>query len=179
MSGIGYQLRKSFDRVGFEADRLMRANRVRAEANRLKKQAESQTRALGQKVIDMSGAGVKLDPELQAIVDEIVQMQAEVQSKNTEIEAINAEEWVEPPPPSPPPPAPAAIPPQLSPQPQLQQGGVVPTGTAPQTSQEPVIQSTPGSETPSAQADISCPVCHNSIRAGSTFCPHCGYKLNS
>ncbi len=173
MSGIGYQLRKSFDRVGFEADRLMRANRVRAEANRLKKQAESQTRALGQKLIDMSAAGVKLDPELQAIVDEILQMQADVQTKNTEIEAINAEEWVEPPPPPPPPPAPPS-------QPQLQQGGVVPPAQSPQSSsRRPASQGTPGGETPAAQADISCPVCHNSIRAGSTFCPHCGYKLNS
>ncbi len=31
LTGLGYQLRKGLDRVGFEADKRMRVNRVRVE----------------------------------------------------------------------------------------------------------------------------------------------------
>src|SRR5438093_990743 len=99
MSGPMKRLPKWLDRAGFEADKLMRANRVRAEASRVAQQADEKVYALGAKVLELVAAGADLNPELRALADEIKELRATVDRKEQEIKAINAETWVEPAPP--------------------------------------------------------------------------------
>lgn len=171
VEALGFQLRRGLDRISFEADKLMRSNRIRSEANRLRDQADESIIALGHKVMKMSDAGKALDPELQALVSEIKTLEAELERKKHEVEAVNVETWVAPLAPvtplrsSPPPRLPAAS------QPSLQAPPVAPQQPASSPAQEP--------EQPRAQAGTSreCPVCHAEVRPNAAFCANCGYKL--
>ncbi|HYP38751.1 MAG TPA: hypothetical protein VEX13_00185, partial [Chloroflexia bacterium] len=68
MSDIGYQIRRGFDKVSFEADKMMRAGRVRSEATRIRKQADQEIMELGEKVLEMASSGKPVDPELRPLV---------------------------------------------------------------------------------------------------------------
>jgi len=147
MAGQIKKLPKWLDRAGFEADKLMRANRVRNEAGRIKDQIDAKTQSLGAKVLELAAAGSKLDAALSAVVDEILALQTDVARKEEEIKAIAAEQWVEPAPP--PPPAPLA---------------------------DPIaerLQAYIESKTNS----FACPKCGSNIRSNATFCPKCGRKV--
>jgi outer membrane murein-binding lipoprotein Lpp len=147
MAGQIKKLPKWLDRAGFEADKLMRANRVRNEAGRIKDQIDAKTQALGTKVLELAAAGSKLEPELSAIVDEILALQTDVARKEDEIKAITAEQWVEPAPP--PPPTPLADP----------------------------IAERLQAYIESKVSTFACPKCGSNIRANATFCPKCGRKV--
>lgn len=175
VEALGFQLRKGLDRIGFEADKLMRSNRIRSEANRLRDQADEGIIALGRKVMEMSEAGAALDPELQALVSEIKTLEAELERKKREIEAVNVETWVAPPAPVLPP-RPSSVPrlPASSPSqhPQI-------SSPSAQTSQQTTGTSAQKPEQPRAQAGTAreCPVCHAELRPNAAFCANCGYKL--
>ena len=152
MSSPMRKLPKWLDRAGYEADKMMRANRVRTEAGRLRDHAEDKTHELGLKVLELAGAGVDLDPALHALVNEIMGLQTEAAKKDEEAKAINAEQWVEPvspaaPPPPPPPPDPIA---------QRLHSYV---------------------DSRAANATFNCPKCGSVIRSNATFCPRCGRKV--
>jgi hypothetical protein len=120
MSGMNFMdsLRKGLDRAGFEADKLMRYNRVRAEAGRLNIQAREQIQALGERALALHKAGTLRDSELEALARDITDLQSRAKQKEDEANAIQTEDWVEPPDPTPaqppvqsaPPPAPAYTP---------------------------------------------------------------------
>jgi hypothetical protein len=148
MSGPIKRLPKWLDRAGFEADKLMRANRVRAEATRIAQQSDEKVYALGTKVLELAAAGADLNPELRAMADEIKELRAAVERKDQELKAINAETWVEPAPAPPPPPRP-----------------------------DPVAQRLQAYvDAPQAGA-FNCPKCGSLIRANAAFCPKCGRKI--
>jgi outer membrane murein-binding lipoprotein Lpp/ribosomal protein L40E len=147
MAGQIKKLPKWLDRAGFEADKLMRANRVRNEAGRLRDRIDAKTQSLGTKVLELAAAGNKLDPDLSAIVDEILAFQTEVARKEEEIKTISAEQWVEPAPPPQPAPPPDPIAERL----------------------QAYIES--------KVVSFACPKCGSTIRANATFCPKCGRKV--
>ena len=95
MSGPMRRLPKWLDRAGFEADKMMRVNRVRLEASRVQDAAHAKTIALGEKVLEMAAGGAEVDPALVEIVREIKALQAEMERKDEEMKAINAEVWTE------------------------------------------------------------------------------------
>ncbi len=95
MAGPIRRLPRWLDRAGFEADKLMRANRVRLEATRLQEDAINKTQALGEKVLELEAGGLALDPALQPIVGEIKALYAELARKEAETQAINGEVWTE------------------------------------------------------------------------------------
>jgi zinc ribbon protein len=99
MSGMNFMdsLRKGLDRAGFEADKLMRYNRVRAEAGRLNIQAREQIQALGERALALHKAGTLRDSELEALARDITDLQSRVKQKEDEANAIQTEDWVEPP----------------------------------------------------------------------------------
>src|SRR5207244_2669952 len=147
MARAGKRIPKWLDRAGFEADKLMRLNRVRAEVTRITHQTEEKTQSLATKVLELAEAGKELDPELRAIVDEIKTLQAQAGKKEGEIKAISAEVWVEPAPPGPPPPPPDLVAKRL----------------------EAYVDSKP--------VNFNCPKCGTTIRANAAFCPNCGRKI--
>lgn len=157
MSGPMRRLPRWLDRAGFEADRLMRVNRVRAEASRLREQADDKTFALGKKVLELASAGDELNPDLKVMVDEVLKLQADAALKDEEVKAINAEQWVEPVIPVAPasPSAPA---------------------TAPAQRADPIAQRLQA-YVEAKNNEFNCPKCGAVIRPNATFCPKCGRKV--
>jgi hypothetical protein len=157
LSGIGYELRKRLDRVGFEADKRMRVNRVRLEAGRLQKRSGQLMSAISERVLELEAAGAEMEPTIKALVGEVRAIRKQLADKATEVEAINNEQWVEPPPQLPPPS-------QMS-QKSLPSGPQVIEGTKREVSQSTTAEPT------------LCPNCNKPVRTVSVFCPNCGYKL--
>ena len=164
---LGHQLRKGLDRIGFEADKLLRSNRIRSEASRLQDQADEKIFGIGTKVMEMAERGVALEPELQALVSQVKRLEAEIGRKKKEIEAVNSEAWTEPEPPPALRPAPAqhALPP---PNPRRQAVKQEHAST----------KSAAKSEGAGQDAERFCPVCKASVRPQAAFCANCGYRLS-
>lgn len=150
MAGPMRRLPRWLDRAGFEADKLMRVNRVRMEASRLGEQADEKTFVLGTKVVEMAGAGAELDPELRQMAEEIIALHADLLRKDEEIKAINAEVWVE--------------------------EGESPSSVAPPAKGDPIAQRLQ-SYIESKNNDFNCPKCGTIIRPNKSYCPKCGRKV--
>src|SRR4051794_14400600 len=90
------QFRRGLDRASFEADRMMRYNRVKAEAARLRQQGRERTFALGEKALALYRAGTPSTADLGDIAREIITLEARIEQKEQEATVIQAEEWVVP-----------------------------------------------------------------------------------
>jgi hypothetical protein len=165
LSGIGYQIRKGLDRMSFEADKLMRVNRVRGEITRLQGQTEKVKDTVAERVLELDAEGAEMEPSLKALIDEVRALRRQLADKAAEIEAINAEAWVEPPPPV------VVVPAQEQPRKALPSGQ--------QTSQAAAAPNQTGQKQQDAkpQEQTICPSCNGPRRPMSVFCPNCGYKL--
>ena len=171
---IGHQLRKGLDRIGFEADKLLRSNRIRSEATRLQDQSDEKIYALGTKVVELAERGVALEPELQTLVSQVKRLEAELARKKKELEAINSEAWAEPEPP----PAlrPAPVKPALqTPRQPRQTGGRTPRPEQPTANAAPAAPT--GTPAPQQEAERFCPVCKAHVRPQAVFCANCGHRL--
>jgi hypothetical protein len=153
-------LRRGFDRAGFEADRLMRYNRVKAEALRLNDQIKKQTQQLGERALELFNEGSLLDPKIVEVAGQISELKRKVQAKEEEAAAINAEVWPEPEPE----PAEAASPQAAAP-------------AAPSTDTTPPLAAptTP----PVAASKVYCQNCGTEQRPGAIFCSRCGVRVES
>jgi predicted RNA-binding Zn-ribbon protein involved in translation (DUF1610 family) len=176
MSDLGYQIRKGLDRVSFEADRLMRASRVRAEADRIARQIEKKTLELGERVLALAAEGKVVDPTLQPVIAEIRELNNRLQDKQVELQAINAEAWV-PPPPPPPPPSPPPPPATSSPPPPSVRPAPPPPPSAPHE-----MQGDSGSDVRQGlepgEVQVKCPNCGSVVRPVASHCPMCGFKIS-
>ena len=148
MAGPIRKIPRWLDRAGFEADKLMRANRVRMEAARIREDADNKTHQLALKVLELSDAGIELQPELQELAQQIRGLQADIGRKEDEIRAINAEQMIE--------------------------GVVIPA--VPQQAADPIAQRLQA-YIESKTSDFNCPSCGTIIRANKSFCPKCGRKV--
>jgi hypothetical protein len=96
MGGFVSTLRTWGDRASFEADRFMRANRVRSDITRLKKDIEAAYAQIGHSVVEMHQTGRLPDA---AVIDEAVarihQLERDLQMKDAEALNIQNEKWVE------------------------------------------------------------------------------------
>lgn len=175
---LGQSLRKGLDRLGFEADKLLRSNRIRSEANRLQEQADEKIYMLGSKVMELAERGVALEPELQALVSQVKRLEAELGRKKKEVEAIATEAWVEPEPPPALRQAPSKPALQTPNQPQAStQAGARPSNRREQPASRPPRQA-PAPAAPRSEEVRFCPVCKASVRPQAAFCANCGYKLS-
>ena len=161
ITGIGHQLRRGIDRMSFEADKRLRAGRVRSESIRLQKQAADLMEQIAERVLELDAAGAQIEPTLKAMTDEVRTLRVQAADMAVEIEAIHAEQWVDPPTPVLPAPAQAPIREARS-------------GPRPRSQASRLPDATPSSETPST---ADCPACGGPIRPMSVFCPNCGHKL--
>ncbi len=159
LSGLGHTIRKGLDRVSFEADKMLRTNRVRSETQRLQRQSSKLMGEISEKVLELEAQGAELEPSLQAMVNQVRAMRKKLADKAKEIESINSEVWIEPPPP----------------ESQILTGQArpvaLPPGDGPVEKKKTVNER---QETPRTQL---CPNCHGPLRPMSVFCPNCGYKL--
>ncbi len=150
------QFRRGLDRASFEADRMMRYNRVKAEAARLRQQGRERTFALGEKALALYRAGAVAVSDLGDIAREIIALEARIEQKEQEATVIQAEEWV--------------VPEGEAPDGDPQIGAS--TGPAPQPvpPRPPAVVASSG---PKA-AHHFCTSCGNEVRTGAHFCAHCG-----
>ena len=173
MTGMNFMesLRKGLDRAGFEADKLMRYNRVRAEGARLHAQASEKTRSLGEKALELYRAGALSPTELVDLARETADLQDQAKLKEDEAAAIQNEAWVEPPdslnPAPPPPPAAAPPPPAVS-----MSAPAAPNQTAP-----PRLEDQGTRRVPVPDRLEYCPNCGGPLRRNAAFCSQCGFRL--
>lgn len=97
MGGILDAIRGVTDRAGFEADRFMRANRVRSEISDLKKQVEAKYAEVGHLIVEMRRAGTsQIDlNEIERRSDEIGALERDLKLKEAEQLAVQNEKWEE------------------------------------------------------------------------------------
>lgn len=97
MSGLMGTLKGWGDRASFETDRFMRANRVRSDITKLKKDIEAAYAQVGHSVVEMHQTGRLPDA---TVIDEAVgrihQLERELQTKEAEALNVQNEKWVEP-----------------------------------------------------------------------------------
>lgn len=84
-------LKRGVDRAGFEVDRLLRANRVRARINALRAQADDEMRQIGRQVVELCDRGEMVREELRDHCERVKQYEAEIAEREGELEAINRE----------------------------------------------------------------------------------------
>ena len=172
MDSFKYQIKKSADRAQFETDKLRRLQKVRAEADQVKREIKHETVALGQKALEIARAGEALPPALQEIVDKVYSLEAGMKSLRDQIEAIRAEVWVAPAPPPPPlqarPAAPAGI---LSPEsPRTTKSGVEPTDRAAARLRFYIEEE---------ETITQCPNCRVLVEPGTAVCSNCGFRITA
>ncbi|MGI8588365.1 MAG: zinc ribbon domain-containing protein [Chloroflexia bacterium] len=180
MTNFMDSLRRGLDRAGFEADKLMRYNRVRAEASRMHSQVGEQTRLLGEMAVALYKAGTLTPPELVERAREIIELQTRAQQKEDESNTIQAESWVEPPDAGPQQggqhsissmPPPAYNPPAYNPPPY---NSPAPPPAAP-TVQPPLHLEDQGTHrVPDPTRTEYCPNCGAPLRPNAAFCAQCG-----
>jgi hypothetical protein len=162
ISGIGQQLRRGLDRMSFEADKRLRAGRVRSEAIRLQKQAADLMEQIAERVLELDAAGAEIEPSLKAMVDEVRGLRRQAADMAAEIEAIHAEQWVEP-----------ATP--VLPAPSPRSASETPRSSRPRSQAVRPASAPPATQDQATQA--ACPACGGPLRPMSVFCPNCGHKL--
>jgi hypothetical protein len=155
LSGLGYTIRKGLDRVSFEADKLLRTNRVKSESQRLQRQANKLMGEISEKVLELEAQEAELEPSLQALVTQVRTIRKKLADKAKEVETIGGEAWIEPPPAE----------------------GQVLTGQARPVALPPGEAPTSTGERPETSNSNPCPNCGGPLRPMSIFCPNCGHKL--
>ncbi len=170
MDSFKYQIKKSADRAQFETDKLRRLQKVRGEADQVKREIKHETVALGQKALEVARAGEGLPAVLQEIVDKVYALEAGMKSLRDQMDAIRAEVWVPPAPPPPPlaatPAAPAGILSAESPR-------------APRPEAEPADRVSARLRFYIAEEETitACPNCRVLVEPGTTVCANCGFRI--
>lgn len=159
LSGLGYSIRKGLDRVGFEADKMLRTNRIKTETQRLQRQSSKLMSEISEKVLELEAEGAELEPTLQALVNQVRALRKKLAEKAKEVEMINSEQWLEPPPPDTP----------------VLQGQAKPLALPP--GERPEVKYVEQVDRPEKPRPKPCPNCGGPLRPNSVFCPNCGYKL--
>lgn len=172
MDSFKYQIKKSADRAQFETDKLRRLQKVRGEADQVKREIKHETVALGQKALEVARAGEALPSALQQIVDKVYELEAGMKSLRDQIEAIRAEVWVPPTPPPPPlhatPAAPAGILSAESPR-------------VPRSEPEPAdrVSARLRFYIEEEETISQCPNCRVLVDPDTTVCQNCGFRIKS
>jgi hypothetical protein len=158
------QFRRGLDRASFEADRMMRYNRVKAEAARLRQQGRERTFALGEKALELYRVGTLPQMELGDIARELIALEDRIAQKEKEAGVIQAEEWIVPEGEA------ADGDPQIG-----ASSGPAPQPVPPRPASSSVA-ATPAATEAKPGGHHYCPACGNEVRPGSHFCMHCGAK---
>ncbi len=156
MSDFFGKLKSGAEKVAFEAEKMNRLNRAKGELDKIKNQVQAQYSKLGEMYYTQHETLGVTGPAYDEICQVIKDLQAQVSSKNEEVQRINAEVFT-----------PQGAQPVAQPAP-------APAQAAPAT-----IQATP-SATPSPTAGTTkfCSNCGTEIPAETKFCTNCGTKVS-
>lgn len=142
---------KAAEQAKFEADKMMKANKLNSELGDLARQAAQINTSIGAKVIELQAAGKIHIPELDELIAQLKNLDAEVAAKKAELEATKASKFEE---------------------------AVASVAATPTRVVTPTLAASdaaaPGAATP---AMAKCPNCGAAVPPGTKFCPSCGQKL--
>ena len=152
---------KAAEQAKFEADKLVRVNKVGAEVSTLVTETEKATAAIGNKVMELRAAGALQVPELEEMIQRVEALKAQVAAKQAELERVRTDKFEGTP----------AAPPVHVP------SAEVNPAETPWAARAPA--STEGAAAPEAAASAPkfCPACGAPTEPGIKFCPSCGQKL--
>jgi hypothetical protein len=170
MDSFKYQIKKSADRAQFEADKMRRLQKVRADADQVKREIKHETVALGQMALEVARAGEVLPEPLQEVVDKVYALEAGMKSLRDQIEAIRAEVWV-PPAPPPVPIAPAA--------PSGMMSAESPRASTAEPAPADRVSARLRFYIEEEETITQCPNCRVLVDPGTTVCANCGFRIAS
>jgi membrane protease subunit (stomatin/prohibitin family) len=177
MSDFFGKLKSGAGKVAFEAEKMNRLNRARGELEKIKSQVQAQFMKLGELYYNQRGTVGVTGTAYDEICQEIMSLESQSETKNNDIQRINAEVYS----PQVTPPAGQAI--QGSAQSQsiptptqsTAQPATVPPMSAPaSTSTQPAPSAVPA---PAAAMRKFCPNCGKELSMETKFCPDCGAKV--
>ena len=84
-------LRRGVDRAGFEVDRLLRANRIRAQISSIRSQMDEELRQMGRHVMELYDSGEELPASLRERCEQVKRYESELAQNEVELEAVNSE----------------------------------------------------------------------------------------
>jgi hypothetical protein len=187
LDNLSKSLSSGVDRAKFEADKFQRTTRINGEIANFKSQIDTNMRQLGERALELYQQGTLQAPEIASLAQIIAQLRAQLQAKEQELEAANAETYEQSQPSAP------ATPPQSTsgqsiPVQREPAEGSFPTPTvgasavgAPQSTDISGSgmpnPSSVGDVTPGVASAYTCTNCGSSVPAGAGFCPNCGTRV--
>ena len=160
MSDFFGKLKSGAEKVAFEAEKMNRLNHAKGELEKLKSQIQAQYSKLGEMYFTQHETTGVTGPVYDEICQAIQDLQVQVESKNADIQRINAEVY-----------SPQGA--QPAPQPATQPVAA-PTQAATSEMQAPPT----AAPSPSAATTKFCTNCGSQIPAETKFCPNCGTKVS-
>lgn len=163
------QFKRGVDKAKFEADRLVRINRVQNEIGNVKREIFSVREKIAAAVIDHHKQGDLLHADLEELCGAIDQFETQIAEKEAQIAAIRAEVLPSTPVPAAPPPSPSGSTNRCP-----HCGFAAPAGAVfcPNCGKQ-----IPPPPPPVAPAANKCSNCSFGLGAEAAFCPNCGQKV--
>jgi len=157
MSDFFGKLKSSAGKVAFEADKMTRLSRANGELEKIKSQIQAQYAKLGEIYYTQRETMGVTGSAYDGICQEIMNLEHQVESKNQDIQRINADVYT----------------------PQGTQTTVQPVSAPTQSPSTPIPtqSSAPSASVPAASTTKFCPNCGTEMPVATKFCPNCGTKV--
>jgi hypothetical protein len=157
MSDFFGKLKSGAGKVAFEAEKMNRLNRAKGDLEKVKSQIQAQYMKLGEMYYSQRATTGVSGPAYDEICQAVMNLEQQVESKNADIQRINAEVYA----------------------PQVAQPTAQPvTGPAQAPSTPAPTQSAPASTSaPAAATTKFCSNCGWEMPVETKFCPNCGTKV--
>jgi hypothetical protein len=166
MSDFFGKLKSGAGKVAFEADKMTRLNRAKGDLEKVKSQIQAQYLKLGEMYYHQRASVGVSGPAYDEICQAIVDLDHQTDSKNEDIQRINAETYA--PQGAQPAPQPVSAPVQYPSTP-------APTQFTPPPA--PTQYTPPPAPAQAAAATKFCPNCGKEMAVAVKFCPDCGTKV--
>jgi hypothetical protein len=151
MSDFFGKLKSGAGKAAFEADKMVRVNRIQSEIGQLKKQIDALYMKLGEMTYRRFISQEPESPEVADVCQNIVKLEQQIGAKGEDIKRINTETF----------------------QPQ---GAPSPAPMPATTAAQPPVPSQATSTAPSPQVKY-CTNCGKEMAVTVKFCPDCGTKM--
>lgn len=86
---------KAAEQAKFEADKLVRVNKLNSELNALTRDLENAKAGIGAKVIELCAAGQIALPEIDDLIAQVKTLEAQIAAKKAELEAARSAKFGE------------------------------------------------------------------------------------
>jgi len=152
-------VRQGAGKLAFEADKLVRIKKQEGLISDANKEIQTKLTALGEVALSLYRGGALNQPQVAAIAAEIAQIEQRIAQLQAELEAIRAEEWVDPAAQAAPPPPPVSAQTYYS----------QPLAPAAQSGEQPPA--------PPQEEVRRCANCGAPLSPTAVFCSECGARV--